>query len=191
MSSKLYGRVSNFEDLEPLTSDSDADEPFQDSNVLFARPRRCSISKNKILLVSLLVLLALACVALTLGVAVPLTLAHTQPQGSGEPSGNRCALDSLERFDCLPGLEKINESVCIMFDCCWDTNSTDSPPCFYSTQSGYSVESVQLTSLGQSVGLTRQVSHPGSPYGADLPHLVAEFRYETDTRLHIKVCLHD
>ena len=188
MSSKLYGRVSNFEDLEPLTADYDPDEPFQDSRISFARPRKFSVSK-KVLLVSLLVFLALVCVALTLGVVIPLTVAHTQSQGSGEPDRNRCALDSVERFDCLPGLDKINESVCVLFECCWDSNRTDSPPCFYSTQSGYSVESVQLTSLGQSVRLTRQASRSGSPYGADLPHLVTEFSYETDTRLHIKVGL--
>lgn len=177
---KLYGRVTNFEDLEPLTSsqDDDDEEPFSGETIVSFTRSPSKRLKKRIVCV-LLVVLAVLVAAVVLSVAIPLTLGKTQ--GSG--GRGKCSLEPEERFDCLPGLDSTNKSLCTSFGCCWEVTS-DSPSCFYSALSGYTVSSVQASPLGQQVALE---GGGVSPYGPDIPQLTVEFRHETDTRLRIRV----
>ena len=176
---KLYGRVTNFEDLEPLTSSQDGDEePFSSrETVSFTHPQQF----KKWVLCIVLVMLTVLVLAVALCIAVPLTLGKTQ--GSG--GGGDCSLDTQERFDCLPGQDSTNKTLCTSFGCCWEVK-IGSPSCFYSKLSGYTVLSVKASPLGQQVTLE---GGGASPYGPNIPKLTVEFRHETNTRLRIRVSL--
>ena len=184
---KVYGRVANFDDLEPLTartarqqtsSSDDENEPWpfsREGTISFSHSR----GRKKCLVIFLLSLLALLVVAVALGIGVPFALSSSE----GSNGREKCSLDPMERFDCLPGLDSTNKTFCTSLGCCWEEKK-GSPSCFYSLESGYTMSSEKLSLLGKVVTLE---GGEASPYGPPIPKLTAEFQHETDSRLHIRV----
>jgi len=180
MTSKLYSRVSNFEDIDTLTRNTEA--PFGRSRVTFSSGtlkthRRCVFLSLTIVALVLVLILAL-------GIGIPYALAKNEGRnGRGE-----CQLDPEERFDCLPGISTVDQTSCSQHGCCWE-EKTGSPSCFYSLKSGYSVSgNVQDTAMGSQVDLIKESSPQSSPYGPDITKIHAEFRQEANTRLRVRVC---
>lgn len=106
------------------------------------------------------------------------------------------------RFDCYPEREVIvTRELCEARNCCFIPASSGSssatpqpsgrnglPWCFYPADfPSYSLVSVNDTSLGQKGTLVREVK---TYYPADILTLQVDIRYETDTRLHVRVSEH-
>lgn len=106
------------------------------------------------------------------------------------------------RFDCYPEREVIvTWDLCEARNCCFvpaessNSSSATRPPgrngvpwCFYPADfPSYSLVSINDTSLGQKGTLVREVN---TYYPADILSLDVELRYETNTRLRVRVGEH-
>ena len=93
-----------------------------------------------------------------------------------------------QRSDCWPQGTGASQQSCAAKDCCWDPVKNGSvPQCFYpSNYQGYIVQSSKWTPTGMSYTLTRNSS---SGWPADIKTLTLDVIYETQQRLHFKVCL--
>ena len=106
-------------------------------------------------------------------------------------AANVCDVDDNQRFDCFPE-NNANEAECIKRGCCWKPASESNevnlniPYCFYGNGNfGYRVTNKQETNLGFSLDLL--LNGPGGPFGGNIKELKADFMFESDTRLHVKV----
>lgn len=103
------------------------------------------------------------------------------------------------RFDCYPERGVIvTRELCEARNCCFipasSGSSSTTPPssgrsgvpwCFYPADfPSYTLVSLKDTSLGQKGTLVKEVK---TYYPADILTLEVDIRYETDTRLHVKV----
>ena len=110
----------------------------------------------------------------------------TNPQ----PLQDSCEIDESLRFDCFPELDATQQA-CIDRGCCWKPalNDLNTPYCFYGPNSiGYKVCGRNDTDTGFTLDLC--LSGKGGPYGNNIGKLKADFRFETDDRLRIKVSIH-
>ena len=97
----------------------------------------------------------------------------------------RCDLSSYERFDCLPGIAEPRHDTCLDVGCCW--NESETPFCYYSSESGYTVEDkFQYTQVGIRGCLTAKKSS-STAFGESLQRVCVNITFETEDRLHVKV----
>lgn len=106
-------------------------------------------------------------------------------------AANVCDVDDNQRFDCFPE-NNANEAECIKRGCCWKPASESNeanlniPYCFYGNGNfGYRVTNKQETDLGFSLDLL--LNGPGGPFGGNIKELKADFMFESDTRVHVKI----
>ena len=92
-----------------------------------------------------------------------------------------------KRSDCWPQGTGASQQSCAAKDCCWDPVKNGSvPQCYYpSNYQGYMVQSSKWTPTGMSYTLTRNSS---SGWPAEIKTLTLDVIYETQYRLHFKVC---
>lgn len=105
-------------------------------------------------------------------------------------------ISNIERFDCFPR-GKANESSCNLRGCCWampqgksnESSFTDLniPYCFYpNSYSNYQFVNISVNDLGATAYLKMIFN---STYPRDIEYVKLDFMYETENRLHVKVCL--
>ena len=102
-----------------------------------------------------------------------------------------CSNDQAQHFNCLPENDSWNnvyaKQQCTLRGCCWDPSSTIK--CFFPSNYGYRVnDDIQETATGMIASITRKTPQP-TIYGNDIESLTVEVIYETQNRLHIKVCV--
>lgn len=154
----------------------------------FSKPRwkRCTAS-TVVVVTAVIALLAILTVIIALSVSLTLQRGQKNlaPAPTPGPSPvSSCQLDLSERFDCLPGIAEPSHETCQLLGCCW--NDSSPPFCYYSPESGYSVdEKFSSTEVGVRGCLTRKKL--SSVYGGGLQRLCVNITFETDDRLHIKV----
>ncbi|KAM9818290.1 lysosomal alpha-glucosidase [Syngnathus typhle] len=98
------------------------------------------------------------------------------------------------RFDCYPEREVVvTREMCEVRNCCFIPASSKAQPsgsngvpwCFYSPEfPSYSIESMKDTSLGMRATLVKDVK---TYYPADVMTLELDVRYETETRLRVRI----
>ncbi|XP_047134482.1 lysosomal alpha-glucosidase isoform X1 [Hydra vulgaris] len=99
---------------------------------------------------------------------------------------NTCEIEERLRFDCYPEPDATPE-LCNNRGCCWQPalNDLNTPYCFYGANSvGYTVCGKNDTDTGFVLDLCLKKS---GPYGSNIASLKAEFQFETDDRLHVKI----
>lgn len=101
-----------------------------------------------------------------------------------------CDVKSEKRFDCYP--EPFgNEEGCHKRGCCWNpskkSDDMNVPYCYYG-EGGFGYEVSNVTDTVTGFELELQLHGPGGPYGNDVKTLKADFRLESNTRVHVKVC---
>lgn len=112
-----------------------------------------------------------------------------------KPDYAQCKLlNDSEKFDCFPD-DGANASACEARGCCWLKPQNgkimgvplDVPYCFYPPNyESYSYVNVTETAYGLSAFLRRKYR---SPFPNDVEVIRMDVRYETSTRLHIKVAI--
>lgn len=110
-----------------------------------------------------------------------------------KPDYAQCKLlNDLEKFDCLPE-DGANANACEARGCCWvelktekeQKTSLNVPYCFYPPNyQSYSFLNVTETAYGLNAFLRRKYR---SPYPNDVEIIKMDVRYDTSTRLHVKV----
>ena len=101
---------------------------------------------------------------------------------------NVCNIKETYRFDCIPECNA-TKNECLSRGCCWKLPSNmDVPYCFYGDGNfGYEVWNATDTPNGFVLDLN--LRGPGGQYRGNVKRLKAEFRLESHTRLHVKVCV--
>ncbi|XP_018325921.1 lysosomal alpha-glucosidase isoform X3 [Agrilus planipennis] len=109
------------------------------------------------------------------------------------PDANQCfSIQNNDRFDCFPD-GFVNQSKCEQRGCCWQPKpkQTESniplnvPYCFYPKNfRSYAYINITHNSFGIIAFLRRVFS---SPFPGDVNIIKLTVKYETDTRLHIKI----
>jgi len=104
-------------------------------------------------------------------------------------SSQVCNISDNERFDCFPE-SFANEKDCIKRGCCWRPASNkphlNVPYCYYGNGNyGYEVRYEQETATGFMLKLS--LKGPGGAYGKNINNLVADFKFETASRLRVKI----
>ena len=99
-----------------------------------------------------------------------------------------CGVIENKRFDCFPEPNS-NEHDCRRRGCCWRPATHEKVPyCFYgSAYFGYEVCNVKETTSGFVLDLC--LRGPGGQFGKNIKKLKADFKFESNTRLHVKVTL--
>ncbi|XP_057698351.1 lysosomal alpha-glucosidase [Corythoichthys intestinalis] len=186
--------------------DDDEDELMSQSEGASLLPRRlpCSVTTALLVIGCLLLLL---CGGWLVGTMFWLhrpsnLLPHKHPPpastkaNTSEASslfGEICALTpETWRFDCYPERGAVvTREMCEARNCCFIASETPPsgrngiPWCFYPPDfPSYSVKSVNDTSLGQKATLVKDVK---TYYPADIMTLELDVRYETDTRLRVRI----
>lgn len=109
-----------------------------------------------------------------------------------KPGPDQCVnIINSERFDCYPQ-GSATEKSCNARGCCWaalpngSVSDLNVPYCYYpKSQNTYKTINITVTDLGATVFLQNVYQ---SPYPNDINVVKMDFSYETEDRLHVKVC---
>ncbi|XP_077461287.1 lysosomal alpha-glucosidase [Stigmatopora argus] len=183
------------------------DDPLAQTEGASLLPRRmpCSVTTGLLTIGGLLVLL---CAGWLVGSMFWLHRpANLQPHSHPPPASSKanvseafsrfresCTLiPEAWRFDCYPEREVVvTREMCEARNCCFVTSGAAPtgrnggiPWCFYPPGfPSYSIKSVEETGLGQKATLVKDVK---THYPADVMTLELDVRYETDTRLRVRI----
>ena len=171
----MFGRKGNYSTLE---------DDSQLQNV--SKDRRGVYSSKGNRRTSLIVLALLCVVILLVVILVPLIVVNVTHEKNSN-KGLLCPEKVEQRVDCYPERGKnVTEDNCHNRGCCWVDGGPDGAPfCFFPDSYGYTVDTVQNTSVGVTVEMSKNESN--LPYPKEVMKLKLEAYYETDSRLRVKV----
>ncbi|KAK5608749.1 hypothetical protein CRENBAI_020963 [Crenichthys baileyi] len=97
--------------------------------------------------------------------------------------------EELERFDCYPE-ENADETKCKDRGCLWKQSNTEGAPlCYYPSDYGYAVTTIEETSSGITLNITRNMKYrsSGRPDSPDVNNLHVQIWYHTSNMLQFKI----
>lgn len=115
------------------------------------------------------------------------TIAYYNQNSVPEYEPSTCEVPTDEKFDCFPrGLA--NETSCKARGCCWYAEEEHSkvPWCYYATGYGY-YKVVNKTESPRGQKLILELVK-NSTYPRNSKRLKVNIQYESETRVHVKVC---
>ncbi|KFQ23739.1 Maltase-glucoamylase, intestinal, partial [Mesitornis unicolor] len=98
-------------------------------------------------------------------------------------------LNVNERFDCYPSPNPTKEK-CEQLGCVWEvTQNSDIPPCYYSSDNAYSVDTVEYTSSGLAANLTLNSAknRANENFTTPISTLRLEVKYHLNHMLQFKI----
>ena len=175
----MFGRKGNYSTLE---------DDNQLQNV--SKDRRSIYGSKGNRKTTLLVLAILCVIILLVVVLVPIVVVNVTHENNNN-KGLLCPETVEQRVDCYPErvknvTEDEAEDTCHSRGCCWVDGGPDGAPfCFFPDGYGYTVDTVQNTSVGVTVEMYKNESN--LPYHGEVMKLKLEAYYETNSRLRVKV----